>query len=590
LTSPTPLPGEAPPGDLRGRVRRHLDRLYPEHDVRRLADRLIEAMGVTGEGEAEPRLNKWSQADILAITYGDTLTRPGEAPLATLKRFLDDHLARAVNAIHVLPFFPYSSDDGFSVVDYREVNPELGGWEQIRAIGERFKVMADLVINHCSSRSEWFRQFVRDEVPGRDYFVTASPADDLSDVVRPRSTPLLVPVETPRGVRHAWCTFSADQVDLDFRNPEVLVEMVRIIARYLDEGITILRLDAVGFLWKEPGTACIHLPQTHEVLKLIRLLVCARTASAVLISETNVPNLENLTYFGNGDEAHAIYNFSLPPLLLHALLSGESGYLQRWMMSMPPAQLGNAYLNFIASHDGIGLRPAEGLLRAGELAKLLSTMRAFGGEVSMRATPDGGERPYEINISLWDAFKGPLGGEPDGWQLARFLCAHTVMLGLEGIPAFYLHSLLGTESDHDEMRRSGQKRRINRHRWDDEGLRRKLEDTASHHSQVLSELVRRIRIRALQPAFHPNATQYTLRLGRSVFGFWRQSVLREQSIFALHNLSSRSQRVALGKLNLIGTDSWYDLLGGADVRSTRGQIELPPYGSLWITNYPRRGA
>lgn len=570
-------------------MRRHLERVYPAADHARLAERLIDAIGVEGEGDTEPRLNKWSQADVLAITYGDTITRPGEAPLATLKRFLDDHLAGAVNGVHILPFFPYSSDDGFSVVDYYEVDPRLGGWQEIRAIAERFRVMGDLVINHGSSRSEWFAQFVRDEPPGRDYFFTADPSEDLSAVVRPRSSPLLVPVETARGVRHAWCTFSADQVDFDFRNPDLLVEMIRIISRYLDEGVTILRLDAAGFVWKEPGTSCLHLPQTHEILKLIRVLVCARSAMAVLISETNVPNLENLSYFGNGDEAHAIYNFSLPPLLLHALLSGESAHLQRWMTSMPPAQLGNAYLNFIASHDGIGLRPTEGLLRPAELQRLLETMRAFGGEVSMRAAPRGGEKPYEINISLYDAFKGGLGREPDAWQMERFLCAHTVMLGLEGIPAFYLHSLLGTESDVEGMRRSGQKRRINRHRWDDDRLRARLADDASHHSRALSELLRRIRIRALQPAFHPNATQYTLRLGRSLFGFWRQSVLREQSIFAVHNFSDAPQRVALSKLNLIRADTWYDLLGGASLRGIGGSIELPPYGSVWITNYPRRG-
>ncbi len=563
----------------------HLERIYPEADTDTLAHALIAAMGISSQPQhPEPHHNPWDAGDVLLITYGDSLLRSGEKPLDTLHQFLRQHLRDHISAVHILPFFPYSSDDGFSVIDYRRVNDALGDWEQIRAIGADFRLMADLVINHCSARSGWFENFRRRLDPGQDYFVEADPNQDLSAVVRPRNSPLLTEVETLDGPRHVWTTFSADQVDLNFANPAVLIEFARILRHYLDNGVRLFRLDAVAFLWKQPGTACVHLPQTHELIRLLRLLLDHTVPDAVVITETNVPQHENLTYFGNANEAHVIYNFSLPPLLVHALISGDERHLRDWLLGLPPAQAGTAYLNFIASHDGIGLRPAEDLLDEQELVTFISTMQRFGGRITMRSGPDGLDRPYEINIALFDALKGTASDGPDRWQQARFLCAHTIMLGLAGIPALYIHSLVATENDHTRVEHTGRLRSINRHLWNADELLARLDNPWNHHARIFRGMCHLLDLRRAQPAFHPNAGQYPLLLEPGLFAFWRDAAEHGQRLFAIHNLSCRERTLRLSSLNMPAAPAWHDLIGDVVYTDSQAVIELAPYQCLWLSD------
>jgi len=576
--------------NLRDRVEQHLRAIYHANPVDRplagLADELLQLMGLSaGQSPELQHVNHWSQRDTVLITYGDSLLSRNEKPLVTLKRFLDESSGGMLSAVHILPFYPWSSDDGFSVLDYSSVNEALGDWDDVRAIAADYDLMADLVINHCSSRSLWFENFLKDQEPGRGYFFTAAPSDDLSAVIRPRMTPLLKKVETAGGVAHVWCTFSHDQVDLDLRNIEVLKQFVSIVRHYLDNGVRIFRLDAVAFLWKVPGTSCLNLEETHEVVRLLRTLVEHARPDAVLITETNIPNRENLAYFGNANEAHCVYNFSLPPLLLNTLVTGDCSYLKQWLMSMPPAQNGTAYFNFIASHDGIGLRPAEGLLSDEELESLIKTMQDFGGHVSYRALESGESRPYEINIALFDALQGTVKG-PDDWGLERFICAHAIMLALEGIPGIYLHSLLGTRNDYRRVEHTGHARSINRHQWDLDQLQDVLADEGSSHSQVFARLRTLLAVRRRQSAFHPNATQFTLHLGTAIFGFWRQSIDRRQSVFCIANISATPQPLNLMDINLIDSHQWRDLISGQLFDARDQLLELPPYQTLWISNYP----
>ena len=293
-------------------VENHLRVIYPEIDHAAFAQTLIDIMCPDGRCQTpETHKNHWNQQDVVMITYGDSLLTEGQQPLETLLQFSKESLKETINGIHILPFFPFSSDDGFSIIDYYRVNPELGDWSHINAIAEEFQLMSDLVINHCSSQSEWFQQFKRGESPGKDYFFCASPDNDLSEVVRPRTTELLQLVETPEGSRHVWCTFSLDQVDLNFANPQLLREIVKIVKLYLNQGVKTFRLDAVAFIWKVVGTSCLSLPETHEIVRLFRTLIQFVSPTAMIITETNIPNRENLAYFGNSNEAHAIYNFSL---------------------------------------------------------------------------------------------------------------------------------------------------------------------------------------------------------------------------------------------------------------------------------------
>lgn len=578
-----------PISELKDKVIHHLEFIYQDVDLTteydELADRLLDAMGLddTSCQRPVPHANQWDQEDVIMITYGDSVIEEHQPPLKTLNKFLHTYCKNTINKVHILPFYPYSSDDGFSVIDYSSVNEGLGTWEDVNQLAKEYGLMFDLVINHCSARSAWFENFIRGEGTGHDFFFTASPSDDVSQVTRPRTSALLKETETADGPKHVWCTFSHDQVDFDFRNPEVLLTFVEIIKLYIDNGAKLFRLDAVAFLWKIIGTNCINLDETHEVVRLLRTLIEHLDPSIIIITETNIPNRENLTYFGNANEAHAIYNFSLPPLLVNTLVTGNCRYLKSWMMSMPPAQNGTAYFNFIASHDGIGLRPAEGLLTDDEVADLVHTMQNFGGRISWRASDLGQQKPYEINITLFDALQGTTKG-PDRWQIDRFVCAHAIMLGMEGIPGIYIHSLLGTSNDYEKMENTGQNRSINRKRWDLQQLEALLDSNFSQHHKVLTRMSQLIRVRKAQPAFHPNATQFTLQLGNQLFGFWRQSLDRRQSIFCISNVTDEEQSVLLSDINLIGTDEWLDLISRDIIRDVTGYMKLAPYQTVWITN------
>lgn len=569
------------------RLKELLARIYPDTVSKDLAQKVIEAFWPDGTSQRKrarsPSNRLWSERDAVLITYGDTLLDGQHKPLDLLEDFLSRHMDGVVNGVHILPFFPFSSDDGFAVTDYRSVNTTLGEWSDIARIASRFHLMSDLVLNHVSSQSAWFNEYRQGKAPYDKFFFEADPEDDLSQVVRPRTTPLLQKIETRDGDRHVWCTFSHDQIDLDFTNPEVLLEMLRIIRMHIDKGVRILRLDAVAFIWKEPGSPSIHLPQTHAIVQLLRLLCDYAHETVVLLTETNVPRTENLSYFGNRNEAHAVYNFPLPPLILHAMQSGTARYLNRWQSTMPPAQLGCAYLNFTASHDGIGMRPAEGVLPAEEKDRMIETAQAAGALVSMRTLPDGTEAAYELNCSLFDVMRVTFKGK-DKHHLNRFLCSQTIPMSLEGIPAFYIHSFLATPSDHAAVERRGMNRAINRHRWHYPDLLNSLADPGSDQSLVMAGLSKRLRLRSKQPAFHPNATQFTLRLDDRLFGVWRQSLDRNQSIFAIHNVSDETVPLSPTEINLIEDDIWIDLLSGEEISATSPEIAFAPYQCRWISN------
>ncbi|MDJ0715419.1 MAG: alpha-amylase family glycosyl hydrolase [Prochloraceae cyanobacterium] len=567
------------------RIKPLLEQIYDRETIETLLEKLFALLKDNFAQSWDEDLNKWSENNVQLITYGDSVVSNGEDhPLLTLACFLEKYLLDTITGVHILPFFPYSSDDGFAVIDYLEVNPELGDWEDIKRIDSKFNLMVDLVINHISSKHAWFEQFKQGKKPGCDYFIEVDSKTDVSDVVRPRSTPLLTKVDTVNGEKYVWSTFSPDQIDVNFSNPDVLIEFIKIILFYVEVGAKLIRLDAVGFLWKHLGTSCIHLSQTHYVVRLLREILQMVDPSVALITETNVPNRENLSYFGNRNEAHMIYNFSLPPLLLNALLQGKSTHLKTWMMRMPPVPIGCAYFNFTASHDGIGMRPAEGLLAEDEYHVLLKTMKQFGGKISMRKKADGTESPYEVNISWFDAMKGTAKGE-DEWQIERLICSQTIMMSVEGIPAFYIHTLLATPNHHEDVEKTGKNRAINRRKWNYKELEELLSDPHSTQSSVLRELSRRIQIRRRQKAFHPNATQYTLHpLNTSIFAFWRQSIYREQSIFCINNLSNSTQQLRLSDLNLYDTRDWCDLISGEPLEDIDGNFTLKPYQCAWITN------
>lgn len=566
------------------KILNYLAIMYDGEIATKVAEQIQEKVAAARmRDHSEEPVEKWSEKDTILITYGDSIIDDENPPLKNLELFLQKHLAQHINCVHILPFFPYSSDDGFSVIDYKQVAPDLGNWEHINALGKGFKLMFDLVLNHISQESSWFQGFLAGDAKYRDFFVEVDPENfDTTNVVRPRASSPMVSVKAGDQETHVWATFSHDQIDLNFDNPAVLLEVIDIILFYIQNKAQFMRLDAVGFLFKRSGTACIHLPETHAAVRLIREIAEAVQPSSVIVTETNVPNRENLSYFGNGNEAHMIYNFSLPPLVLHALVKGTSSSLKAWMMSMPPSPPGCCYFNFTASHDGIGLRPLEGLITKEETNELIEVMKRHDAQISYRAAANGDQVPYEINVSLFDALKGNTAGI-DNLQVERFLCSQTIMMGLEGIPAFYIHSLLATENDLEGMQARGHNRAINRRRWNRTELENDLEQN-KQRATVFNTLREIIQKRTKQPAFHPNATQFTIQLGDEIFAFWRQSLDRKQSIFCIHNVTAKPVHFKLTDINLVVTDQWFDILSDQQFEESADKIVLQPYACMWISN------
>lgn len=563
--------------ELKEKIKNRLDFIYKSDYDEKLIDQLVIRAQETKKF-VKTRDEKWTEKDVLLITYGDSIINESDPTLTSLKKFINQYLKEELSYVHILPFYPYSSDDGFSVIDYRKVNPELGNWSHVEALNEDYKLMFDLVINHISQHSEWYQNYLKGKNPGADYFIEADPNLDLSKVVRPRSLPLLTPAETPDGEKHVWTTFSDDQIDLNFANPELLAEMVDIFLMYIEKGATMIRLDAIAFLWKEIGTNCLHLPETHEFVKLLRDITDFISPSLILLTETNVPNKENLSYFGNNDEANMVYQFSLPPLLLHALFSSNTSYFTKWAKTIPELPAENSFFNFTASHDGIGVRPLEGLLPQTEFDSLVNGMKEFGGKINTKRNPDGTDSPYEMNITYYDALKGTNQGE-DNLQEQRFICSQTVMMTMQGMPALYIHSLLGTHNYYEGVTETGMNRTINRRKWKESEIYPLLNEDSSHF-RVLSELKRIIRIRKNEPAFHPNASQEIIDAGDKFFIVSR----KDGKLVSVSNFTGKTQVLDVGKLFYENLKEVRDILSGEVYSGDNKKAELKPYQTLWLVN------
>ena len=564
-------------------IRKRLANLYGVEEADTLLDRFFHMIGRYGVGVNRTNLSSKviSQKDAVLITYADMVSDGKAHPFSTLKEFCTARLKGAFSAIHILPFYPWTSDDGFSVVDYREVDKRYGNWDDVSRLSEEFELMFDLVLNHCSSKSPWFREYVSGIEPGSNYILEGDEEADLSSVVRPRASPLLTPYQTRKGERHVWTTFSADQVDLDWTSPDLLFEFLDIIMFYASLGCRILRLDAVAFLWKEIGTNCLHLPKTHEVIKLIRNFIEVVAPEVLILTETNVPHQENISYFGKGDEAHAVYQFSLPPLLLHGLLQGTAKHVTNWAAHLAPPPKGCHFLNFTASHDGIGVRPLEGILDTDEILSLADEVRENGGHVSMRKLEDGSEFPYELNATYYGALshkKDPELGKK------RFLCSQAIALAMKGIPAVYFHSLCATPNYTEGVKETGHNRTINRKKWKSEELETLLEDEESNSGEIFEWYTRVLRRRASCPAFHPDASQKVIELGDDIFAFERRSLDGGQVIICLFNFlphevkSNQKQTLA----SYLSNGSVKDLISGGEFSFDNESFALRPYQALWL--------
>jgi sucrose phosphorylase len=577
---------------LKNDLGEHIAFLYGEERVeeinRKLVHRLDQFRAAHPQFATTRPDNRVSELDSIVITYGDMVRTAGRPPLQTLGSFFQKSIGDVVSTIHILPFFPYSSDDGFAVIDYHRVDPALGDWSDVRRLGEKFRLMFDAVVNHISAQSAWFQGFLAGEARYQDYFYAVGAEFDTSNVFRPRALPLLTEFKTPSGNKKIWTTFSEDQIDLNYENPDVLLEVVDVLLKYVAEGAEFIRLDAVGFIWKESGTRCLHQPQAHRIIQLLRSVLDLVAPQVSIVTETNVPHGENISYFGNGfNEAQMVYNFSLPPLTLHTLHTGNAAVLTEWASSLETPSEQTTFFNFLASHDGIGLMPARGYLNDAALAAMADRVLALGGLVSYKSNPDGSKSPYELNINYLDALGDPGKTDEDAGLVARrFLVTQSIMLTLRGVPGIYFHSLFGSRNWREGVAESGRNRSINREKLNLDKLEQALSDTNSLRYLVFQGYRQMLAARRADPAFHPMAGQQILDHGQAIFSVLRTSLDGKRHTLCLHNVTNQSQWVSvdIGDLALAGPGAFIDRLSGAIFKAEGStlKLRLTPYQVLWL--------
>ena len=545
--------------------------IYPHQDEAMfLKEAISERIKGYKNKNIRPRKGQWDQDDVFLITYGDQFYEDGETKLTTFNKMYQQFFSDTFPIVHFLPFFPYSSDDGFSVIDYEQVNPEIGDWADVQVMNRNARLMFDFVCNHMSAKSNWFQGYLNNRTSYKEFFIESDPSIDLSMVTRPRTSPLLSEfVDLDGKIRNIWTTFSDDQVDLNFANPKVLLRMIDVLLFYVDQGADFIRLDAVGFLWKKAGTSSIHLPETHKIIQLFRSIVEEVAPGTILITETNVPHQDNISYFGDGtNEAQMVYQFPLPPLVLHAIRTGNTSYLQKWANEIYLPTEGVSFFNFLASHDGIGLNPIRGIIDEIEILDLVASIEKEGALVNYKQNPDGSFSPYEINTTYIDALSNQ--SDEDELRLKRFMVAHSILLTIIGIPAVYVQSILGGRNYYEGVEKTGANRTINRQKYKASEICDSLLKSGSFRNQVYRELQELIQLRRSEEAFHPNCAMRVLETNHATFG-----IVRDEKVYVLHNMSDQAQTISLD------AGTYINLLTKKEC-DIQQEVILEPYQFVWL--------
>ncbi len=564
-------------------IRSKLDNIYKiflsKKDINYFENQILQIIKNFNKKNPKQKKNI-SEKTTLVICYGDSVYSEKKKSIKVFQNFFQKRLKSYFNTIHFLPFYPSSSDSGFAVKDHFKVENKLGSWSDIKSISRSNNVMADMVINHSSARGLWFKNFLKKKEPGKDFFLTVDSKFNISKVVRPRDHRLLKKIKIFKRPEYLWRTFSPDQIDLNFKNPSVLIQFIKIMIHLINNGVTIFRLDAIAYLWKENRTKCINLKQTHQIIKLLRIIINLLNIQTTIITETNLPEKENLSYFGSDDEANWIYNFSLPPLLIHAFLFENSSYLNKWSKNLPNTKSGNSYLNFIASHDGIGIRPTEGLFNEKTLKNFLKRLKKNGSKFSYRKIQNKSKKVYEANITIFDALKKSDYDKKGEFYLERYVSAHAIMVSFEGIPAIYFNSIFGTSNDEAKFIITGNNRDVNRYKWNLKNITNKLKDNKTKQSIFYNKICNLLNIRRKQKAFHPNASRLNLDFGPKIYGFKRISKDKKQTIICITNLSSNIQKT---KINL-KNQKVKNLMNSEINFKNKKFLILKPFETVWLSN------
>ncbi len=579
---------------MQSRLSDHLIQIYGVSEAEKWENQflslLLEKAQELGSGRKE-KTNCTELHSALLITYADSLLSEKRSPLATLTDFLEIHVKDAISTIHLLPFYPASSDDGFSVIDPVKVDERNGTWDDIKRLNSSYLLMFDLVANHLSQHNDWIQRYLQGDPDFADFAIEVNGDEDISQVFRPRALPLFSSLSHAGGPRKlVWTTFSADQIDINYRNPKVLLFILDVLLTYIGKGASLVRLDAIAFIWKELGTSCLHHENTHRIIRFFRWALETCSPGTGIITETNVPHKENISYFGNGhDEASLVYNFPLPPLTLHTFLTEDTTKLSQWASTLEFPSEEVTYFNFLASHDGVGVIPAKGILSQEEIAYMASHVESQGGFVSFKSEGDGSKTPYELNCSYLSAISGLTPEETTPIRAKRFIATQAIMLSLRGIPGIYIHSLLGSENCHACPEIASNPRRINREKLQVSALKEILSDPNALRSLVLNEYLRLLNIRKEEKAFRPSSKQQVVLVSPSLFTVLRTADNGER-LLAVINVSGNSVafdfRRALETLSLKGNEqTWQDLLSEMVYGREPGNIsemELSPYQVCWF--------
>lgn len=551
--------------------------LYCEEDASKALE-AIEALIASYAKTISSIPHPMTQKDVILITYADQVQRPTEPPLESLQEFLEQELKGIINSVHILPFYPYSSDDGFSVVDYKEVDPHFGSWKEITGISENFRLMVDGVINHASQYSAWFKGFLEGDPEYARYFIEMDPSVDLSQVVRPRATPLLHEFSDPKGhIHYIWTTFSKDQVDLNYANYHVLISVLDALFFYIEQGATLIRLDAIAFVWKKVGTACVHLEETHELIQLMREVLHELAPEVVIITETNVPHHENISYFGSGDdEAQMVYNFALPPLIAHSILCEDASTMTTWAKSLHLPSDKVCFFNFTASHDGVGMRPVSDILSEKDKELLVKRVEEHGGLLSYRSDENGNKKVYELNCSYIDILSAP--DDSIEVRAKRMLLSQAIALAMPGVPGIYFHSLVGSSNDFSGVKRTGINRSINREKLNIDYLYQALQRPGSIEQMLFNSYKRLISIRINEQAFNPFGSFEILSLHPKVFAILQKCCDGDEDILALHNVSA--QEITIELPEEFATEA-FDLITLHQYAPFE-HVHLAAYGIQWL--------
>jgi len=566
-----------------------LKTIYSNHtteEINFISNQLLQILDDFSEKSAYEEIRdkeRWNESHSVLITYADSIYKNGEATLITLRKLLSKHFGSLSKVVHILPFLKSTSDGGFAVSSYDSLEEKFGDWDDLKSISKNHDLMADLVLNHVSSSHPWVQQFIKSQEPGISNVFSPKQNLDWSNVVRPRSSSLFSQINTDDGPKQVWTTFGPDQIDLNWHNPKMTLEFLNLITTYLSNGIKWLRLDAVGFIWKESGTTCLHLPKAHSIVKLLRVLLNNLLDDGVLITETNVPQKENLSYLIPDDEAHMAYNFPLPPLLLEAIITSRADILNSWIFDWPILPEDTTLFNFTASHDGVGLRALEGLMNEQRIKDLLINCEKRGGLVSHRRLSNGDDKPYELNISWWSAMEDS-SRDAKRFQHERFILSQLLVMALKGVPAFYLPALLASENDIKSFSMTGQRRDLNREKFKSENLSAVLNNPESNANKNLKYLRNAMDVRSELKQFHPCSQMKCLSRGRSDIVVIKRGKGPE-SVFAIHNMTENKINYQLNDNDLpkiIDNDfNTHDFL--TSTKYNCKNISLDPFQVIWLS-------